>query len=66
MCLTMLYRQQLANVIAAMSSMREKWQTDVQQVEELAAVAGRLRLCDKALESCSCQVLSLSPCTAAG
>lgn len=36
----MLCRQQLASVIADMSSMREKWQTDVQQVEELAAVAG--------------------------
>ncbi|KAL0025931.1 hypothetical protein WJX77_004860 [Trebouxia sp. C0004] len=35
-------RQQLASVIADMSSMREKWQTDVQQVEELAAVAGNL------------------------
>lgn len=35
-------RQQLANVTADMSAMREKWQTDVKQVEELAAVAGNL------------------------
>lgn len=33
-------RQQLASVVADMSSMRHKWQTDVQQVEELAGVAG--------------------------
>lgn len=35
-------RQQLASVTADMSAMREKWQTDVKQVEELAAVAGTL------------------------
>ncbi|KAL0047196.1 hypothetical protein WJX82_009191 [Trebouxia sp. C0006] len=35
-------RQQLASVTADMSTMREKWQTDVNQVEELAAVAGNL------------------------
>lgn len=35
-------RQQLASVVADMSSMRHKWQTDVQQVEELAGVAGHL------------------------
>lgn len=35
-------RQQLASVVAGMSSLREKWQIDVQQVEELATVAGQL------------------------
>lgn len=35
-------RQQLASVVADMSSMRHKWQADVQQVEELAGIAGHL------------------------
>ena len=37
-------RQQLASVVAGMSSLREKWQNDVQQVEELATVAGMILL----------------------
>ena len=37
-------RQQLASVVAGMSSLREKWQIDVQQVEELATVAGMILL----------------------
>ncbi|KAL0025419.1 hypothetical protein WJX79_007864 [Trebouxia sp. C0005] len=35
-------RQQLASVTADMAVMSEKWQIDVQEVEELAAVAGNL------------------------
>lgn len=38
--LHMLGRQQLASVTADMAVMSEKWQIDVQEVEELAAVAG--------------------------
>ena len=37
----MLCRQQLASVIADMATMRERWQTDVHQIEELAAIAGQ-------------------------
>lgn len=35
-------REQLATVIADMAKMRERWQTDVRQVEELALIAGGL------------------------
>ncbi|KAL3141525.1 hypothetical protein ABBQ32_004774 [Trebouxia sp. C0010 RCD-2024] len=35
-------REQLATVIADMAIMRERWQTDVRQVEELALIAGGL------------------------
>ena len=38
----MLCREQLATVIADMAIMRERWQTDVRQVEELALIAGQL------------------------
>ena len=35
-------RQQLTDVIAEMATMRERWQTDVHQVEELGLLAGNM------------------------
>ena len=35
-------RQQLAVVVAGMATMRARWHADVQQVEELAVLAGLL------------------------